>query len=77
MAAGGEPAVGAERDTATQARLARDHQLVALAVAADPEQLVVHELLHRERIVDLHQVEVAGTEPGLSSSVDTTHQKWL
>jgi hypothetical protein len=65
MAAGGEPAVGAERDATTEAGLAGGHQLVPLAVATDAEELVVHELLDGERVVDLHEVSIAGAEPGL------------
>ena len=41
------------------------HQLLAVALGAEPEQLVVLELLVGEGVVAQRQVDVLGAEPGV------------
>ena len=62
VAASGEASVGRERDPAAETGCAIGDESVALAVSADAEQLVVHELLDRKGIVDLDEIESASAE---------------
>ena len=64
MAARDEAAVGVERDPPAGTGLAFLDELVALALAAEAEQLVVLELLVHERVVTERDADVLGPEAG-------------
>ena len=64
VAARDEPAVGVERDAPAGTGLAFLDELVALALGAEAEQLVVLELLVHERVVTERDADVLGSEPG-------------
>ena len=62
--AGEQPAVGVERDAPARPGLALDDELLALALGAEPEQLVVLELLVDEGVVAVGHAHVLGAEAG-------------
>ena len=62
VAAGEEPAVGVERDAPARAGLTFGHHLLGLALGAEPEQLVVLELLVDEGVVAVGDAHVLGPD---------------
>src|SRR5256712_12493490 len=60
-----EPAVRRHRHPPTQREVAALDRRLRLALAAEPQQLVVLELLDREGVVHLDEVHVLGAEAGL------------
>src|SRR5262249_45688022 len=69
MAARDEAAVGRERRASAGLEPAFLDRLLALALAAEAEQLVVLELLDHERIVHLDEIDVARPEARLLPEV--------
>src|SRR5438552_1429461 len=65
MPAGDEPAVGGDGHASPGLEVAALDRALGLAGAAKPEQLVVLELLDREGVVHLDEVEILGSEAGL------------
>src|SRR5262249_22005198 len=58
-------AVRRERNPSAERRAARLEEALGFARRAEAEQLVVFELLDRERVVALDEIDVLGAEPGL------------
>src|SRR5262249_10285922 len=65
MAAGSEPTVGRERHRTARREPALLDALLGLALATEPEQLVVLQLLDDERVVHLHELDVLRAEARL------------
>ena len=65
LAEAGQAAARVDRDAAADLGVAVVEQALGLALGAQPDVLVPVELERGRQVVDLGQVEVVGTEPGL------------